>query len=92
MILHKMGCPLSGDDKFHANDNFINHTEFQRICREFCIGATTDFRAKIGPISGMGTIHTTEFGRDSTYTKWTFLNWKDLPTYFQYIQQSNNNG
>jgi hypothetical protein len=74
MILHKMACPLPGDVKFHAKDNYINHTEFKRICREFSISATTDFRAKIGPIGGMGTIHTKEFGKDSTYTKWTLLN------------------
>ena len=91
-ILQEMSCPLPGDDAFNAKDNHINKSVFKRICREFNISSTTDFRAKIGPISGMGTIHTKEFGRDSTYKKWTFLNWSDLPRLFQYIQQSNDLG
>ena len=91
-ILKEMECPLPGDDDFNAKDNHINHSVHQRICREFSTNANTDFRAKIGPISGMGTIHSKEFGRDNTYTDWKIMNWSDLPRHFQYTQQSNNDG
>jgi hypothetical protein len=91
-ILQEMVCPLPRDDNFNVKDNHINRSVFQRICIEFKVSSTTDCRARIGPISGMGTIHTKEFGRDSTYTDWKIMNWSDLPRLFQYIQQSNNNG
>jgi hypothetical protein len=57
-ILKEIVCPLPGDDDFNANDNHISRSVFQRICRELDISNTNDFRARIGTISGMGTIHT----------------------------------
>lgn len=88
-ILNEMSCPIPGDDNFNEKDN---HTVFKRIIREFNVPPSSDFRAHIGPIGGMSTVNTMEYGRLDPFTEWTVLNWKDLPRLFHHIQQSNKLG
>ena len=63
-ILAEMECPLPSDQSFNEMNNIFNKNAFKRICAEFKIPSTFDFRQKLDPSKGMGairyyTIHTT---------------------------------
>ena len=91
-ILHEMGCPLPSDGNFNQSNNHIDLTAFNRLCREFGIETTEDFRCKLGPIGGAGTLYTKEFGRLIANTQPGLLNWSGLPKVFDHVQQENVRG
>ncbi len=91
-ILADMKCPLPGDDDFNPINNHISTGTYYRICREFNVRSTADFRCRLGSKSGLGRMYTREFGKLVESSDVRMLGWKQLPQYFQYIQQDNTNG
>jgi len=56
-ILKTLQCPLPTDDTFNASKNNINLTQFIKLCNEFRVPTTTDFRTKKGDNNGLGTAY-----------------------------------
>jgi len=54
-----MGCPLPGDRYFNQINNPYDKTGYERVCKEFNISSTTDFRYRGGENHGLGTIYKT---------------------------------
>ena len=55
-ILKNLQVPLPTDNTFNASNNNINITQFTRLCNEFKISTSTDFRTKKGDNNGLGTM------------------------------------
>jgi hypothetical protein len=56
-ILKELQAPLPTDETFDQWNNNINKREFVRLCNEFRISPTTDFRTKKGYNNGLGTVY-----------------------------------
>jgi hypothetical protein len=56
-ILEEMNCPIPGDPIFNATDNHINLLKYQKLCNEFNVSPTADFRFKGGENNGLGTMY-----------------------------------
>jgi len=56
-ILEEMSCPIPGNSIFNASDNRIDMLKYQKLCNEFDVKTSTDFRFKGGDNSGLGTIY-----------------------------------
>ena len=56
-ILAEMKCAIPTNQGFNTMNNFIDMTEYTKICNEFNIDPNTDFRLKIGPNNGAGYIY-----------------------------------
>jgi hypothetical protein len=56
-ILEEMNCPIPGDPIFNATDNHINLLKYQKLCNEFNVSPTADFRFKGCGNSGLGTMY-----------------------------------
>jgi hypothetical protein len=51
-----MSCPLPTEGFFNAINNGINVSAFERICNEFGIPTTSNFRQKYDPLNGFGSV------------------------------------
>jgi len=58
-VLSQIGCPLPNDKYFNQIDNTYNKNAYQRVCQEFNISPTTDWRYHGGENHGLGTIYKT---------------------------------
>ncbi len=56
-ILAEMRCPIPTDKSFDAYNNYIDMTEFTKLCNEFNIDPNDDFRLKIEPNNGAGYMY-----------------------------------
>ena len=56
-ILKQLEVPLPTDKVFNQWKNNFNHTEFERLCNEFRVSTTKDFRTKKGDNNGLGSIY-----------------------------------
>jgi len=56
-ILAEMKCPIPTDKAFDAYNNYIDMTEYTKICNEFNIDPNYDFRLKIEPNNGAGYMY-----------------------------------
>ena len=55
-ILNEMQCPLPTDDSFNPLNNGISMSVFEKICSEFDISPSTNFRQKLDYSNGMGSV------------------------------------
>ena len=85
-ILEEMSCPIPGDKIFDASNNHINMLKYQKLCNEFSISPSSDFRFKGGENGGLGTM----------YNYWTSQGYHPVrgrhydPNHTQFIRQSTN--
>ena len=56
-ILHELECSLPGDELFKAADNHINVHVYDRICNEFRVDVSSDWRQKYSANQGLGTLY-----------------------------------
>jgi hypothetical protein len=56
-ILSEMKCPIPTNQNFNSYSNFIDLTEYTKICNEFNIDSNDDFRIKIEPNNGAGYMY-----------------------------------
>ena len=87
-ILEEMSCPIPGDQIFNATDNNINMLKHQKLCNEFNVSPSEDFRFKGGDNGGLGTMYnyTTNFGYRPLRKSWQHYN----STHFKFSNQSGN--
>ena len=85
-ILEEMSCPIPGDQIFNATDNHINLLKYQKLCNEFNVSSSTDFRFKGGDNGGLGTMYNyvSGLGYQALCKEWQHYN----PDRFQFIDQS----
>ena len=55
-ILYELSLPLPDEQPFVINNNPYSKVAYQRLCKEFGISNTEDFRFKIGTNNGLGDI------------------------------------
>ena len=67
-ILEELSCPIPGDQIFNATDNHINLMRYQKLCNEFDVGSSTDFRFKGGDNSGLGSMYS--YKTNTGYYPW----------------------
>ena len=85
-LLEEMCCPIPGDQIFNPTDNHVNMLKYQKLCNEFNISMSSDFRFKGGENGGLGTM----------YNYWTNMgyhpvDWRHYdPKTTQFISQSTN--
>ena len=60
-ILEELSCTIPGQSIFNATDNRINVLKFQKVCNEFNITTSKDFRIKVGDNGGLGTMYNTNY-------------------------------
>lgn len=85
-FLEEMNCPIPGDQIFDSTDNHINMLKYQKLCNEFNVSSSSDFRFKGGDSGGLGTM----------YNYWSNIGYRPLPkawqhydtNRFQFIDQS----
>ncbi len=56
-ILSEMKCAIPTNQNFNSINNYIDLTEYTKICNEFNIDPNDDFRIKIEPNNGAGYIY-----------------------------------
>ena len=56
-ILSEMKCPLPTDQSWNAFNNGIDMSAFQRLCAEFKIPNSADFRQRLDNSHGMGSFY-----------------------------------
>ena len=56
-ILNEMKCPLPTDQSWNAFNNGIDMSAFQRLCAEFKIPNSADFRQRLDNSHGMGSFY-----------------------------------
>ena len=85
-FLEEMCCPIPGDQIFNPTDNHINMLKYQKLCNEFNISTSCDFRFKGGENGGLGTM----------YNYWSYSGYRPVrnrhydPLRTQFISQSTN--
>ena len=55
-ILTEMSCPLPSENSFNPLNNGINMHAYDRICDEFGVDYSSNWRQKFDPLNGMGTV------------------------------------
>lgn len=85
-ILEEMNCPIPGDQIFNATDNHINLLKYQKLCNEFNISQSADFRFKGGDNGGLGTMYNYASRRGYVQLPKDWQNYN--PNRFQFIDQS----
>jgi hypothetical protein len=56
-ILAEMRCPILTDKSFDTLNNYIDMTEYTKLCNEFNIDPNDDFRLKLEPNNGAGYMY-----------------------------------
>ena len=85
-ILEEMCCPIPGNQIFNATDNHINMLKYQKLCNEFNIKPSTDFRFKGGENGGLGTMYNYH-----TNLGYRPIHWRHYdPNSTKFIKQSTN--
>ena len=85
-ILEEMSCPIPGDQIFKDTDNHINMLKYQKLCNEFKVSPSADFRFKGGENGGLGTMYNYWTGQGYHPVHWRHYD----PNHTQFIRQSTN--
>jgi hypothetical protein len=85
-ILEEMSCPIPDDPIFSTTDNHINMLKYQKLCNEFNISPSADFRFKGGENGGLGTMY-----NYATHLGYRRVSWRQYnPKTCGFIQNSTN--
>ena len=83
-ILEEMSCPIPGNQIFDATNNNIDMVKYQKLCNEFNVSPSEDFRFKGGDNGGLGTMY--NYARNLGYRAERRENYN--PSRFQFVDNS----
>ena len=68
-ILNEMKVPLPGDPIWSETDNSYDRAAYERLCREFKVSSSTDWRQKRSKSDGLGNTYVWGGFRNTRYVR-----------------------